>query len=178
MPGSSHSSGSTASMLERFIEWLLDGLLTLGYSGIVVLMALESSLVPVPAELVMPPAGYWVAKGEMNAVAAVAAGVVGSLLGSLATYFRGHVARPRVGAPVREVLSHLREIARTHGAVFRVSRRDQRPAGQVASRGAPPHLDSRWPCAHAPAGICGLHGRGRVPVVRHPYLDRVLPGSA
>ncbi len=74
-------------MLERFIEWLLNSLLALGYPGIVVLMAMESSILPVPAELVMPPAGYWVAKGEMGAVAAVAAGVVGSILGSLANYF-------------------------------------------------------------------------------------------
>ena len=86
-------------MLERFIEWLLNGLLQLGYPGIIVLMAMESSVLPVPAELVMPPAGYWVAKGEMNAVAAVASGVVGSLLGSLANYFlalwlgRGFVRR-------------------------------------------------------------------------------------
>src|ERR1043166_6843587 len=98
MLGSSRCSGSTASMLERFIEglmpwaagmidWLLQRLLELGYPGIIVLMALESSVLPVPAELVMPPAGYWVAKGEMNAVAAVASGVVGSLLGSLANYF-------------------------------------------------------------------------------------------
>lgn len=74
-------------MVERFIEWLLNSLLALGYPGIVVLMAMESSILPVPAELVMPPAGYWVAKGEMGAVAAVAAGVVGSILGSLANYF-------------------------------------------------------------------------------------------
>lgn len=74
-------------MVERFIEWLLNSLLALGYPGIVVLMAMESSVLPVPAELVMPPAGYWVAKGEMDAVAAVAAGVVGSILGSLANYF-------------------------------------------------------------------------------------------
>jgi membrane protein DedA with SNARE-associated domain len=97
-------------MLERFIEglmpwaagmieWLLQRLLELGYPGIIVLMALESSVLPVPAELVMPPAGYWVAKGEMNAVAAVASGVLGSLLGSLANYFlamwlgRGFVRR-------------------------------------------------------------------------------------
>ena len=53
-------------MLERFIEWLLNGLLHLGYPGIIVLMAMESSVLPVPAELVMPPAGYWVAKGEMR----------------------------------------------------------------------------------------------------------------
>jgi len=73
-------------MLERFIEWLLNGLLHLGYPGIIVLMAMESSVLPVPAELVMPPAGYWVAKGEMNAVAAVASGVLGSVLGALANY--------------------------------------------------------------------------------------------
>jgi membrane protein DedA with SNARE-associated domain len=74
-------------MLEQFIEWLLNGLLKLGYAGIIALMAMESSVLPVPAELVMPPAGYWVAKGEMNAVAAVASGVLGSILGSLANYF-------------------------------------------------------------------------------------------
>ena len=74
-------------MVERFIEWLLNSLLALGYPGIVLLMAMESSILPVPAELVMAPAGYWVAKGEMGAVAAVAAGVVGSILGSLANYF-------------------------------------------------------------------------------------------
>jgi len=77
-------------MLERFIEWLLHGLLDLGYPGIILLMAMESSVLPVPAELVMPPAGYWVAKGEMNAVAAVASGVLGSVLGALATYYVAH----------------------------------------------------------------------------------------
>jgi membrane protein DedA with SNARE-associated domain len=77
-------------MLEQFIEWLLNGLLDLGYPGIIALMAMESSVLPVPAELVMPPAGYWVAKGEMGAVAAVASGVLGSVLGSLATYGLAH----------------------------------------------------------------------------------------
>ncbi len=73
-------------MLERFIQWLLHGLLDLGYPGIVVLMAMESSVLPVPSELVMPPVGYWVAKGEMDAIAAVGSGVLGSILGSLANY--------------------------------------------------------------------------------------------
>jgi len=49
-------------MLERFIDWLLQTLLDLGYPGIVALMAMESSILPVPSELVMPPAGYWAAK--------------------------------------------------------------------------------------------------------------------
>jgi len=77
-------------MVEQFIDWLLHGLLDLGYPGIVVLMAIESSILPLPSELVMPPAGYWVAKGEMNAVVAVACGVLGSILGALANYGLAH----------------------------------------------------------------------------------------
>ena len=77
-------------MVEQFIDWLLYGLLDLGYLGIVALMAVESSVLPLPSELVMPPAGYWVAKGEMNAVAVVACGVLGSILGALANYGLAH----------------------------------------------------------------------------------------
>lgn len=77
-------------MVEAFVQWLLQRLLELRYPGIFVLMALESSLVPVPAELVMPPAGYWVAKGEMDAIAVVLAGVLGSVAGSLANYWLAH----------------------------------------------------------------------------------------
>ncbi len=77
-------------MLERFIDWLLSGLLQLGYPGVVALMAMESSVLPVPSELVMPPAGYWAAKGEMNFVVAVACGVLGSVLGALANYYGAH----------------------------------------------------------------------------------------
>ena len=77
-------------MVEQFIDWLLRGLLDLGYLGIVALMAVESSVLPLPSELVMPPAGYWVAKGEMNAVAVVACGVLGSILGALANYGLAH----------------------------------------------------------------------------------------
>ena len=58
-------------MVEQFIDWLLRVCLELGYPGIVALMAMESSILPVPSELVMPPAGYWAAKGEMNFVVAV-----------------------------------------------------------------------------------------------------------
>ncbi|HTR20663.1 MAG TPA: DedA family protein [Gemmatimonadales bacterium] len=82
-------------MLERFIQWLLQSLLDLGYPGIVALMAMESSVLPVPSELVMPPAGYWVAKGELNVVLVLLSGVVGSILGSLANYAVAHfLGRP------------------------------------------------------------------------------------
>ena len=74
-------------MLERFIDGLLHLLLDLGYPGIVALMAMESSILPVPSELVMPPAGYWAAKGEMNFLVALACGVLGSVIGALANYY-------------------------------------------------------------------------------------------
>ncbi|MBI1967986.1 MAG: DedA family protein [Gemmatimonadetes bacterium] len=84
-------------MLESFIDWLLRTLLDLGYPGIVALMAMESSVLPVPSELVMPPAGYWVAKGEMNFAVVLACGVVGSVLGALANYCAAHfLGRPLI----------------------------------------------------------------------------------
>src|SRR5437899_13087713 len=86
MPGSFPSSASTASMLETFIQWLLDRFRDLGYPGIVALMAIESSVLPLPSELVMPPAGYLAAKGEMSFSVAIACGVLGSTLGALANY--------------------------------------------------------------------------------------------
>ena len=73
-------------MPEHFVRWLLDRFRDMGYPGIVVLMAIESSIFPLPSELVMPPAGYLAAKGEMSFVLAVACGVLGSILGALANY--------------------------------------------------------------------------------------------
>lgn len=87
-------------MLDRLIEWLLQTLLHLGYPGILVLMTMESSILPVPAELVMPPAGYWVAKGEMNLWIVLACGTIGSILGGLANYW---VARLLGRAVVRRI---------------------------------------------------------------------------
>src|SRR5256884_9268412 len=71
-------------MLDAFVQWLLDLFRGLGYPGIVVLMAVESSVLPLPSELVMPPAGDLVAKGEMDFAVALAGGGLGGILGSLA----------------------------------------------------------------------------------------------
>jgi membrane protein DedA with SNARE-associated domain len=76
-------------MLESFVhvgQWLLERFRDMGYPGIVILMAMESSVLPVPSEAVMPPVGYLAAKGEMNLVVAIACGVLGSVLGALANY--------------------------------------------------------------------------------------------
>ena len=74
-------------MLESFIGWLLNLFRGMGYPGIIALMAVESSILPLPSELVMPPAGYLAAKGEMSLILAVACGVLGSILGALGNYW-------------------------------------------------------------------------------------------
>ncbi|MFI5206740.1 MAG: DedA family protein [Gemmatimonadales bacterium] len=74
-------------MLSQLTTWLVDTIGRMGYSGLVLLMAMESSVLPVPAELVMPPAGYLAAKGEMNVTLALVCGVVGSMMGAWANYW-------------------------------------------------------------------------------------------
>ena len=74
-------------MLHSVVQWLVDVVSTLGYAGIVVLMTIESSFIPFPSELVMPPAGYLAAQGRMDPVLAVLAGTFGSILGALFNYW-------------------------------------------------------------------------------------------
>ncbi|HWO89610.1 MAG TPA: DedA family protein [Gemmatimonadales bacterium] len=74
-------------MLEELGLWLVDAIGRMGYIGVVLLMAMESSVLPVPSELVMPPAGYLAARGEMNLWIALAAGTVGSCIGAYANYW-------------------------------------------------------------------------------------------
>lgn len=73
-------------MLTAFFHWLADTVLALGYPGIVILMAIESSVLPLPSELVIPPAGYLAAQGKMSAPLAVACGTAGSVLGAMVNY--------------------------------------------------------------------------------------------
>lgn len=77
-------------MLHEAINWLLITIGALGYPGIFLLMAMESSVIPIPSELVMPPAGYLSQQGEMNMLVAILCGTAGGLLGSYVNYFAAH----------------------------------------------------------------------------------------
>lgn len=79
-------------MLQAFGEWLREMVSHLGYAEIVFLMALESSLFPVPSELVMIPAGYRAAQGALDPWLATMAGGFGSILGASANYVLGRYA--------------------------------------------------------------------------------------
>jgi membrane protein DedA with SNARE-associated domain len=76
-------------MLEAFAGWLSELYAGLGYAEIVFLMALESSLFPVPSELVMIPAGYLAATGALHPALVVLAGTAGSLIGASVNYLLG-----------------------------------------------------------------------------------------
>ena len=70
-----------------FVTFLVNTVGKLGYTGVVLLMALESSFIPFPSEVVVPPAGYLASKGEMNLFLVILAGTVGSILGALLNYW-------------------------------------------------------------------------------------------
>jgi membrane protein DedA with SNARE-associated domain len=68
-----------------------------GYPGIVLLMAMESSVLPLPSEVVIPPAAYWAAQGKYSFWGVVLAGTVGSYLGATVMYWASRwVGRPLV----------------------------------------------------------------------------------
>ncbi len=73
------------------VEWITNTMSSLGYLGIGLLMFAENLFPPIPSELIMPLAGFTVAKGEMNFVFAVLAGVLGTVLGALPWYYAGKI---------------------------------------------------------------------------------------
>lgn len=70
-------------------EWITDLMNSLGYWGIGLLMFLENLFPPIPSEVIMPLAGFTVAQGDMEFVPAIAAGVIGTMLGALPWYYIG-----------------------------------------------------------------------------------------
>jgi membrane protein DedA with SNARE-associated domain len=69
--------------------WITHVIAWLGYAGITAMMVLESMLMPVPSEVVMPFAGYLAADGRFNLFTAVLAGAIGCNIGSTVIYYLG-----------------------------------------------------------------------------------------
>ena len=74
-------------MAADIIKWITDTVFALGYPGIAALMFIESSFIPFPSEVILPPAGYLVAQGRMSGPGVLIAGLTGSLLGALFNYY-------------------------------------------------------------------------------------------
>lgn len=117
-------------MLHDIVNFIVDTVGSLGYTGIFVMMFLESSFFPFPSEVVMVPAGYLAFKGEMNIYLAVLAGIAGSLAGAVFNYFLalkyGRVFLSRYGKYVlvkEETLQKMEEFFAKHGHISTFSGR-------------------------------------------------------
>jgi membrane protein DedA with SNARE-associated domain len=86
-------AGKDVTMIDRLMTSLsaliIATISTMGYGGVVLLMAIESACVPLPSEVTMPFAGYLAATGRFDLNLVAIAGAVGCLLGSYVAYFVG-----------------------------------------------------------------------------------------
>lgn len=69
-------------LLRTWFEFSRDA----GYAGVFAMMALESTIVPIPSEVIMPPAAYWAEQGKLNLYGVILAGGLGSTFGSALCY--------------------------------------------------------------------------------------------
>lgn len=82
-------------MLHNLVVWCFEKSLEGGYPGVAGLMAMESTVVPIPSEVIIPPAAYWASQGKLTYVGVVLAGTLGSVVGAATMYFLSlYVGRP------------------------------------------------------------------------------------
>jgi membrane protein DedA with SNARE-associated domain len=81
-------------LLASWMQFVLDW----GYLGIAIMMAFESTAVPIPAEIVIPPAAFWAAQGKLNVILVVIAATIGSWVGSAISYWISY----KLGRPLLE----------------------------------------------------------------------------
>jgi len=77
------------AILQPLIDWTTNTIGSYGVPAVFVLMLLESMGILIPSEAISPFAGYLVSQGRMTLLAAVAAGVLGNVVGSWIAYFIG-----------------------------------------------------------------------------------------
>jgi len=112
------------NVLHEAINWLVSTISSLGYIGIFLLMAMESSVIPIPSEVVMPPAGFLAQQGKMDMSLVILSGTLGSLVGAYANYFAARfLGRPlllKYGRYVwitEEHFSHVENYFKQHGEI-------------------------------------------------------------
>jgi len=81
-------------IIQSVIDWYM---VNLNYFTVALLMAIESSFIPFPSEVVIPFAAYKSAQGGMNVFGVLIAGTMGALIGALFNYYISlYLGRPLV----------------------------------------------------------------------------------
>lgn len=91
--------------MEEFIKSLLE---ELGYGWVFILMFIEGSVIPAPSELIVPPAAYKAAAGDLNIYLVLFSATTGALMGSMANYIAAYyLGRPVMYRFANSKLGHL-----------------------------------------------------------------------
>jgi membrane protein DedA with SNARE-associated domain len=101
-------------VLESFSHWIQGIVLAAGYPGVFLLITLESTLVPIPSELVMPFAGFLASQGKFSLPVILIINSTAALLGSGICYWIGVVGgKPFLAKYGKYFLVRQHDIART-----------------------------------------------------------------
>lgn len=76
----------TIFMLNNLFNFFINLAFDLSYGGVLLLMTIESSFLPLPSEIVIPPFAYLAAQGKFNIFLVVLFGVLGSVIGASINY--------------------------------------------------------------------------------------------
>ncbi|MFH0931774.1 MAG: DedA family protein [Candidatus Zixiibacteriota bacterium] len=99
------------SIIEPVGKWIIETISSLGYSGIILTMGIESACIPLPSEIIMPFSGYLVYTGRFNLLWVSVAGAFGCVLGSLAAYWAGIIlGRPFIEKYGKYILISHRDL--------------------------------------------------------------------
>lgn len=91
--------------MQVLIQWVLDNL---NYWVIMAFMAIESSFIPFPSEVIVPPAAWLAATGHLNIVLVVLSATAGAVIGALVNYYLAKwLGRPIVYAFANSRFGHM-----------------------------------------------------------------------
>lgn len=175
-----------SDLLHQFSDWYLAALTHGSYWLIAGLMTLESTLVPIPSEVIIPPAAYLAhTQGQMSLLGIVLAGTAGSWVGAALMYWaarflgRALVLRlgPYVGLPAAKIEMAERWTARYGSAGVFFSRLLPVIRHLIGIPAGILRMDFRWYAMATLVGSliwCSVLAWLGVTIGRHPEL---LAGS-
>ncbi len=83
-------------MIESIAQWIIHVISSLGYPGIVLTMAIESALIPLPSEIIIPFSGFLVSAGKFDLNLVALSGALGNVIGSLIAYAIGYFGHEKL----------------------------------------------------------------------------------